>query len=76
MKKPNLYIPIKKIKDITETYEKFFISPKKNFIGKSKEEKSDDDRFNKLEMQIEIGNTQLLGAINSENRQIHDALPI
>ena len=70
MKKPNLYPPIKKIKDITEANEKFFINPKKNFFGKSKEEKSDDDRFNRLEMQIEIGNTQLLGAINSGNRQI------
>ena len=69
MKKPNLYPPIKKIKDITEAYEKFFINTKK-FFGKSKEEKSDDDRFNRLEMQIEIGNTQLLGAINSGNRQI------
>ena len=70
MKKPNLYPPIKKIKDITEDYEKFFIIKKKYFFGKSKEEKSDDDRFNRLEMQIEIGNTQLLGAINSGNRQI------
>ena len=69
MKKPNLYPPIKKIKDITEAYEKFFINTKK-FFGKSKEEKSDDDRFNRLEMQIEIGNTQLLGAINYGNRQI------
>ena len=69
MKKPNLYPPIKKIKDITEAYEKFFINTKK-FFGKSKEEKSDDDRFNRLETQIEIGNTQLLGAINSGNRQI------
>ena len=70
MKKPNLYPPIKKIKDITEAYEKILHKPKKNFFGKSKEEKSDDDRFNRLEMQIEIGNTQLLGAINSGNRQI------
>jgi hypothetical protein len=70
MKKPNLYIPIKKIKDITEAYGKILHKPKKNFFGKSKEEKSDDDRFNRLEMQIEIGNTQLLGAINSGNRQI------
>ena len=70
MKRPNLYPPIKKIKDITEDYEKFFIIKKKYFFGKSKEEKSDDDRFNRLEMQIEIGNTQLLGAINSGNRQI------
>ena len=69
MKKPSLYPPIKKIKDITEAYEKFFINTKK-FFGKSKEEKSDDDRFNRLEMQIEIGNTKLLGAINSGNRQI------
>jgi len=70
MKKPNLYPPIKKIKDITEAYEKILHKPKKNFFGKSKEEKSDDDRFNRLETQIEIGNTQLLGAINSGNRQI------
>ena len=70
MKRPNLYPPIKKIKDITEDYEKFFIIKKKYFFGKSKEEKSDDDRFNRLETQIEIGNTQLLGAINSGNRQI------
>jgi hypothetical protein len=70
MKKPNLYPPYKKINEITEDYEKFFINPKKNLLGKSKEEKSDDDRFNRLEMQIEIGNTQLLGAINSGNRQI------
>ncbi len=70
MKKPNLYPPIKKIKDITEAYEKILHKPKKNFFGKSKEEKSDDDRFNRLEMQIEIGNTKLLGAINSGNRQI------
>ena len=70
MKRPNLYPPIKKIKDITEDYEKFFIIKKKYFFGKSKEDKSDDDRFNRLEMQIEIGNTQLLGAINSGNRQI------
>ena len=69
MKKPNLYPPIKKIKDITEAYEKFFIN-KKKFFWEIKEEKSDDDRFNRLEMQIEIGNTQLLGAINSGNRQI------
>ena len=70
MKKPNLYPPIKKIKDITEAYEKILHKPKKNFFWEIKEEKSDDDRFNKLEMQIEIGNTQLLGAINSGNRQI------
>ena len=31
MKKPNLYPPIKKIKDITEAYEKFFINKKKFF---------------------------------------------
>ena len=70
MKKPNLYPPIKKIKDITEAYEKILHKLIKNFFGKSKEGKSDDDRFNRLEMQIEIGNTQLLGAINSGNRQI------
>ena len=70
MKKPNLYPPYKKINEITEDYEKFFINPQKNLLGKSKEEKSDDDRFNRLEMQIEIGNTQLLGAINYGNRQI------
>ena len=70
MKKPNLYPPIKKIKDITEAYEKILHKLIKNFFGKSKEGKSDDDRFNRLETQIEIGNTQLLGAINSGNRQI------
>ena len=70
MKKPNLYPPIKKIKDITEAYEKILHKPKKNFFWEIKEEESDDDRFNKLEVQIEIGNTQLLGAINSGNRQI------
>ena len=70
MKKPNLYPPIKKIKDITEAYEKILHKPKKNFFWEIKEEESDDDRFNRLEMQIEIGNTQLLGAINSGNRQI------
>ena len=70
MKKPNLYPPIKKIKDITEAYEKILHKPKKKFFWEIKEEKSDDDRFNRLEMQIEIGNTQLLGAINSGNRQI------
>ena len=70
MKKPNLYIPNKKINEITETNEKFFTNAKKNIFGKSNEEKSDDDRFNRLEMQIEIGNTKLLGAINSGNRQI------
>ena len=70
MKKPNLYLPIKKINEITETNEKIFINPKKKFFVKSNEEKSDDDRFNRLEMQIEIGNIELLGAINSGNRQI------
>ena len=70
MKKTNLYIPNKKINQITENNAKFFTISKKNIFGKSKEEKSDDDRFNRLEMQIEIGNTQLLGAINSGNRQI------
>ena len=70
MKKPNLYPPIKKIKDITEAYGKILHKPKKNFFWEIKEEESDDDRFNRLEMQIEIGNTQLLGAINSGNRQI------
>ena len=70
MKRPNLYPPIKKIKDITEAYEKILHKPKKNFFWEIKEEESDDDRFNRLEMQIEIGNTQLLGAINSGNRQI------
>ena len=70
MKKPNLYPPIKKIKDITEAYEKILHKLIKNFFGKSKEGKSDDDRINRLEMQIEIGNTELLGAINSGNRQI------
>ena len=70
MKKTNLYIPNKKINEITETYEKIFINPKKNFFVKSNEEKSDDDRFNRLEMQIEIGNTKLLETINSGNRQI------
>ena len=70
MKKPNLYPPIKKIKDITEAYEKILHKPKKKFFWEIKEEKSDDDRFNRLETLIEIGNTQLLGAINSGNRQI------
>ena len=70
MKKTNLYMPNKKINEITETNEKFFTNAKKNIFGKSKEEKSDDDRFNRLEMQIEIGNTQLLETINSGNRQI------
>ena len=70
MQKPNLYLPIKKIKDITQAYEKFFTNAKKNIFGKSNEEKSNDDRFNRLEMQIEVGNTQLLETINSGNRQI------
>jgi len=70
MKKNNLYIPNKKINEITEINKKFFINAKKNIFGKSNEEKSDDDRFNRLEMQIEIGNIELLGAINSGNRQI------
>jgi len=70
MKKTNLYIPNQKINEITENNAKFFTISKKNIFGKSNEEKSDDDRFNRLEMQIEIGNTQLLGAINSGNRQI------
>ena len=36
MKKPNLYPPIKKIKDITEDYEKFFIIKKKILLGNQK----------------------------------------
>jgi len=70
MNKTNLYPPIEKLKENTETKEEFFINPKKNFFGKSKEDQSDIDKFNRLKMQIDIGNSQLLETINFGNRQI------
>ena len=70
MKKPHLFPPIKKIKEITQINEEPSLNKKKIFFGKSSEEQSDTDKFRRLEMKMDIGITQILEAINYGNRQI------